>query len=68
MRKIAPLAAIALFAALASSVPAAAQATQDLNKDTTAFMKAASNPYAATATPVAAPGKMHRKHHSKKKM
>ena len=69
MRKIILLAAVGLFAALAattSSVPASAQSA-DMNPNTTAFLKDLFNPYAATATPAAAPAGMKAGKRSKKK-
>jgi hypothetical protein len=61
MRKVALLAAVIVTAAFSSNV-AVAQG-QDLNPNTTKFVRDAINPYAATAKP-AAPAKaaMHKKH------
>jgi hypothetical protein len=62
MRKVALLAAVLVAAAFSStSNVAVAQQGQDLNPNTTKFVRDAVNPYAATATPAAAPGKAAKK-------
>jgi len=66
MRKVALLAAVLVAAAFSStSNVAVAQQGQDLNPNTTKFVRDAVNPYAATAT-AAAPGKAMKKGKKKK--
>jgi hypothetical protein len=65
MRKVALLAAVVVAAAFSSNV-AVAQG-QDMNPNTTKFLKDAVNPYAATATAAAAPTGMKVKGKKKKK-
>ena len=61
MRKVALLAAVLVAAAFSSTSNVAVAQGQDLNPNTTKFLKDAVNPYVASATPAAAPGKAAKK-------
>ena len=67
MRKVALLAAVLVAAAFSSTSNVAVAQGQDLNPNTTKFLQDAVNPYAATATPAAAPGKAMKKGKKKSK-
>ena len=68
MRKVALLAAVIVAAAFSSTSNVAVAQGQDLNPNTTKFVRDAVNPYAATATPAkAAKHKKHKKHKKSKK-
>ena len=68
MRKVALLAAVIVAAAFSSTSNVAVAQGQDLNPNTTKFVRDAVNPYAATAK-AAAPAKaaMHKKKSKKSK-
>jgi hypothetical protein len=67
MRKVALLAAVIVAAAFSSTSNVAVAQGQDLNPNTTKFVRDAFNPYAATAKPAApAAGKKAGKTKSKK--
>jgi hypothetical protein len=68
MRKVALLAAVIVAAAFSSTSNVAVAQGQDLNPNTTKFVRDAVNPYTATAKP-AAPTKAakHKKHKKSKK-
>jgi len=66
MRKVALLAAVLVAAAFSSTSNVAVAQGQDMNPNTTKFLKDAVNPYAATATP-AAPAKAVKAKKGKKK-
>jgi len=65
MRKVALLAAVIVAAAFSSTSNVAVAQGQDLNPNTTKFVRDAVNPYAATAKP-AAPAKAAKHKKSKK--
>jgi hypothetical protein len=68
MRKVALLAAVIVAAAFSSTSNVAVAQGQDLNPNTTKFVRDALNPYAATAKPAApAAGKKAAKKAGKKK-
>jgi hypothetical protein len=68
MRKVALLAAVIVAAAFSSTSNVAVAQGQDLNPNTTKFVRDAVNPYAATAKPAApAMHKKHKKHKTAKK-
>jgi hypothetical protein len=67
MRKVALLAAVIVAAAFSSTSNVAVAQGQDLNPNTTKFVRDAVNPYAATATPAAPKAAKHKKHKKHKK-
>jgi hypothetical protein len=67
MRKAALLAAVIVAAAFSSTSNVAVAQGQDLNPNTTKFVRDAVNPYAATATPAAPKAAKHKKHKKSKK-
>jgi hypothetical protein len=70
MRKVALLAAFGLsvaFLSISSTVPASAQAVQDLNKNTHLFLKDLFNPAAAAPAPAKGGKKVAAKKGKKKK-
>jgi hypothetical protein len=67
MRKVALLAAVIVAAAFSSTSNVAVAQGQDLNPNTTKFVRDVVNPYAATATPAAPKAAKHKKHKKHKK-
>lgn len=67
MRKVALLAAVIVAAAFSSTSNVAVAQGQDLNPNTTKFVRDAVNPYAATATPAAPKAAKHKRHKKHKK-